>query len=286
MHYQQPNPQGKLVRVVSRRGLRPRWSTCANPRRLSANGWASSFRPRTSACSGVPEGMAHGFLCLRTAPISSTNARASTSRRTSIACCERSGGRHRLAARRHRAAALGQGHRRKTAVGSGDLPVKVLITGAGGQLGHALQQCAPADAAVTALGHALLDIGDAAAVAHVVGEAAPVFSSMRLLYRGRQGRGRRSRRPSGSTHKAPAISPRPLMPQAPVSSMSRPISCSTARRARLIRPTPPTAPLGVYGMSKRDGEEAVLAAHPQALIVRTAWSMASPATISCAPCCA
>lgn len=33
----------------------------------------------------------------------------------------------------------------------------------------------------------------------------------------------------------------------------------------------PTAPLGVYGLTKRDGEIAVQAAHPQALIVRTAW---------------
>lgn len=33
----------------------------------------------------------------------------------------------------------------------------------------------------------------------------------------------------------------------------------------------PTAPLGVYGRTKRDGENAVLDNHPNAIVVRTAW---------------
>lgn len=35
--------------------------------------------------------------------------------------------------------------------------------------------------------------------------------------------------------------------------------------------TDPTAPLCTYGLTKRDGESAVLAAHPASIIVRTSW---------------
>lgn len=42
-------------------------------------------------------------------------------------------------------------------------------------------------------------------------------------------------------------------------------------RAGAYDESAPTAPLGVYGASKLEGERRVLAAHPSATIVRTAW---------------
>ena len=48
-----------------------------------------------------------------------------------------------------------------------------------------------------------------------------------------------------------------------------------ARAAHPYREDEPTAPLGVYGTSKRDGEDAVRAAGGRHLIFRTAWVYAS-----------
>ena len=51
--------------------------------------------------------------------------------------------------------------------------MRVLLTGAGGQLGRALRLTAPADAVLRALGHAELDIADADAIERAFREFGP-----------------------------------------------------------------------------------------------------------------
>ncbi|BAK68092.1 dTDP-4-dehydrorhamnose reductase [Sphingobium sp. SYK-6] len=149
--------------------------------------------------------------------------------------------------------------------------MKVVITGAGGQLGRALQASAPTLADIVALGHADLDIGDEDAVAALVGELAPDLIINAAAYTAVD----RAESDADAAYRVNGVGPGNLA------------AAAAARQARFVHvstdfvfdgtsgspyaPDHPTAPLGVYGASKRAGEQAVLAACPHALIVRTAW---------------
>lgn len=149
--------------------------------------------------------------------------------------------------------------------------MKVLITGAGGQLGKALQACAPADAVIIPLGHGDLDITDSRAVSEIVADNRPDLILNAAAYTAVD-------KAESDVETARAI------------NAVGPANLALAARemgARLVhvstdfvfdgvsgvphRPDAPTAPIGVYGATKRDGEEAVLSTKPDALIVRTAW---------------
>lgn len=149
--------------------------------------------------------------------------------------------------------------------------MKVLITGAGGQLGHALQECAPEGARVTALGHAMLDIGDAAAVAHAVADISPDLVINSAAYTAVD----KAEGEEAAAFRINAEGPGHLAAAAHAAG-ARFVHVSTdfvfdGTRSTPYPPDAPTAPLGVYGASKLGGEDAVQAAHPGALIVRTAW---------------
>jgi dTDP-4-dehydrorhamnose reductase len=146
--------------------------------------------------------------------------------------------------------------------------MKVLITGANGQLGRALQATAPLGVSIIAAGSAELDIGDAAAVDALLLAERPdaIFNA------------------AAYTAVDKAESEEALATRTNSEGVANLARGAAAIGARLVHvstdfvfnglsgvpylPDAPTAPLGVYGRTKRQGE---LAAGPDALIVRTAW---------------
>jgi dTDP-4-dehydrorhamnose reductase len=146
--------------------------------------------------------------------------------------------------------------------------MKVLITGANGQLGRALQATAPLGVSIIAAGSAELDIGDAAAVDALLLAERPdaIFNA------------------AAYTAVDKAESEEALATRTNAEGVANLARGAAAIGARLVHvstdfvfnglsgvpylPDAPTAPLGVYGRTKRQGE---LAAGPDALIVRTAW---------------
>ncbi len=145
------------------------------------------------------------------------------------------------------------------------------MTGAGGQLARVWAASAPAGWEVTALAHADLDIGDEAAVDAAVARLRPDLILNGAAYtavdRAESERDQAFRiNGEGAGHLA----------RAAVAHGARLIHVSTdfvfdGRAGSPYRPDAATAPLGVYGASKLEGEMAVARYAPDALIVRTAW---------------
>jgi len=149
--------------------------------------------------------------------------------------------------------------------------MKVLLTGAGGQLGQALQHCAPAGVEIVPLGHAALDIGDAEAVMARVAAEAPALIVNAAAYTAVD----KAESDQAEAYRINAEGPGHLAVAAKAHG-ARFVHVSTdfvfdGVSGVPYRPDQPTAPLGAYGASKLAGEQAVQAALPEALIVRTAW---------------
>ncbi len=149
--------------------------------------------------------------------------------------------------------------------------MKVLITGGSGQLGRALLANAPAQATVTSLNRSALDIADPTAVERTVVAAQPdlIINAAAYTAVDKAESDRDSARDTNT--RAPGF-----LSQAAEQCGARFAHVSTdfvfnGQQSRPYTVTDETAPLGVYGQTKRDGELAVLTAFPAALIVRTAW---------------
>lgn len=148
---------------------------------------------------------------------------------------------------------------------------RVVVTGAGGQLGRALQRTVPARVQCIALSHAALDITDATAIARVLDEHQPVAVINAAAYTAVD----RAEDEADAATALNITAPR-LLAEATAARGIRLLHISTdfvfgGSAGQPYAPDAATAPQGVYASSKRDGELAVLAAQPDALILRTAW---------------
>ena len=149
--------------------------------------------------------------------------------------------------------------------------MNVLIFGAGGQVGQALQAAAPGDAVVTALDRTRLDLGDVDLIASIIRPLAP---SLIINAAGYTGVDKAESEPE-LAHRINADAPG-AMARAAADVGARFVHISTdfvfdGTAHMPYRPDAPTNPLSVYGASKLAGERAVAVAGGNALTIRTAW---------------
>ncbi|MEO5706814.1 MAG: dTDP-4-dehydrorhamnose reductase [Alteraurantiacibacter sp.] len=146
--------------------------------------------------------------------------------------------------------------------------MKVLITGAAGQLGRALQATAPAKYTITAIDVAELDLCDSAAVAARLADERPDLVINAAAYTAVD-------KAESEEDLARAINARAVraIAEALAQTGGRLVHVSTdfvfdGSSSRSYQPADPRNPLSAYGRTKAEGEDA---AGADALIVRTAW---------------
>lgn len=148
---------------------------------------------------------------------------------------------------------------------------KVLIVGAGGQLGQELQRTAPEQIEWVAINRSDLDITQESAVSGAFEAHQPALVINAAAYTAVD--------KAESDHEAATLGnvegPR-ILAQACARFDARLIHVSTdfvfdGSSSVPYTPDMPTSPLGAYGQTKLDGEIAVRDALPAALILRTGW---------------
>ena len=166
-----------------------------------------------------------------------------------------------------------QGRSRAAIQGRGNLPVKVLITGASGQVGRALLQSAPVEIESSAFTRQELDISDEGCVREAVAAWQPALIINAAAYTAVD-------KAESEPELAAAINvegPRHLAQAAGSIPSCRLLHISTdyvfdGRATEAYRPSDPTNPLSVYGRTKLSGERAVLEVlRERAVVLRTAW---------------
>jgi dTDP-4-dehydrorhamnose reductase len=154
--------------------------------------------------------------------------------------------------------------------------LKVLVTGAQGQLGRCLLASVPATATAIGLTRAQLDIGDADAVQRAIEAHHPAVIINAAAYTAVD----RAETEVDAARRVNGLGPRHLA-RAAAACGARLVHVSTdfvfdGRAGVPYAPDAATAPLGVYGQTKREGEQALHELLPDAsVIVRTSWVYAA-----------
>lgn len=154
--------------------------------------------------------------------------------------------------------------------------MKVLITGASGQVGRSLSSHAPSGTEVLCCGHKDLDIAAASSVSDYVRLREPDVIINAAAYTAVD----RAESEPELARKANADGPRYLAAAARACK-ARFIHVSTdfvfdGAASAPYRPEAPTNPLSVYGVTKLAGERAVIEEYPErSVVLRTAWVYAA-----------
>lgn len=151
--------------------------------------------------------------------------------------------------------------------------MKLLVTGANGQLGRSLQAALPA--AVVPLTRADLDLADPTAITELIAHHRPTHLVNAAAYTAVD----KAESEPDAAERINAVAPR-LLARAAADAGIGLTHVSTdfvfdGQDGQPYGPDSPTSPLGTYGATKLRGEQAVRANHPAPLIVRTAWVYAA-----------
>jgi dTDP-4-dehydrorhamnose reductase len=148
----------------------------------------------------------------------------------------------------------------------------LLIVGARGQLGRELcDEATRQNDTIVAVGREELDIKQAEAVRRVVGEALPSAVINCAAYTAVD----KAESDSGAAHAINALGPEYLARAAaehgiPLLHVSTDYVFDGAKRGAYTEHDP-VAPLGVYGLTKEEGERRVRDTHSKHIILRTSW---------------
>lgn len=148
----------------------------------------------------------------------------------------------------------------------------VLVAGRGGQVARALAASAPADQVkVVCLGRPEFDIRDAGQIARSVDDVAPDLVINAAAYTAvDQAESEPEEARLVNAAAAGALAKAAAARRAPILHLSTDYVFNGEKSGPYVE-TDEVDPLGVYGLSKLEGEQRVAAANPQAVILRTAW---------------